>query len=362
MYKVLIVDDIAILRYELKRMKVWGDHSGFIIEGEAENGEDALKKLRETSFDLVITDIRMPVMDGIELLRAISEEKLSPCVVLLSDYTEFSYARKGLLYGAFDYLGKPVDSQVIGDLLKRVKKFLDEKMQEFLKVKQWENMAGEAFYPSHDVNKAAVLLIKGQDEALEAVEALSDSVGEALDFDLGRTLIILKNATEEIFSRINVEHGWIKLYKDINDFKRLERTNNQSWQDIKDKFCECFTELLKFLKKFIIWRDSDNPIKKACLHVLYHIGEDISVGSVAEKLFISKAYLSELFREDTGIPLSEYISMVKIERAKYLLSTSTMKTYEIADALGYSDHEYFSKVFKKSTGISPTVYRREISN
>ncbi|NLL96232.1 MAG: helix-turn-helix transcriptional regulator [Clostridiaceae bacterium] len=90
--------------------------------------------------------------------------------------------------------------------------------------------------------------------------------------------------------------------------------------------------------------------------------DDISVKNIAERLYISKAYLSELFKEATGIPLSEYISMVKIERAKFLLSTTNMKAYEIADALGYNDHEYFSKVFKQKTGLSPTVYRREISN
>ena len=362
MYKVLIVDDLEILRYELKRMKIWGEHSGFIIEGEAENGVDALKRLREASYDLVITDIRMPVMDGMELLKAIFEEKLSPCVVLLSDYTEYSYAREGLLYGAFDYLGKPADSHTMEDLLKRVKKYLDEKKQELVKVKQWENMAEEAFYPVYYIDKVSTLLIKGQDDALDAVDVLLDSVGEALDFDLSKALIILENATGEIFSRVNAEHGWIKLYKDINDFKRFERTSNQSWQDIKDRFRNSYTELNKFLKKYIIWKDDDNPVQKACLQVLFHVEDDISVKNIAERLYISKAYLSELFKEATGIPLSEYISMVKIERAKYLLSTTNMKAYEIADALGYNDHEYFSKVFKQKTGLSPTVYRREISN
>jgi two-component system response regulator YesN len=361
LYRVLIADDLEILRYDLKRMKIWGEHSGFVIEGEAENGADALRKLRQASYDLVITDIRMPVMNGIELLKAIFEEKLSPCVVLLSDYTEFSYAREGLLYGAFDYLGKPVDSNIMEELLKRVKKHLDEKKQEIVKVKQLESMAGEAFYPAPYVDKVSALLIKGQDEAMKAVEALLDAVGEALDFDPGKALIILENATENIFAKVNAEHEWIKLYKDINDFIRFEHADKRSWQDIRDRFCESCSGLLDFLKRFVIWKIDNSPVHKACLQVLLHVEEDISVGSVAQRLFISKAYLSELFKDTAGISLSEYISMVKIERAKYLLLTTNMKAYEIAEALGYNDHEYFSKVFKQKTGISPTVYRREIS-
>ncbi len=360
MYKVLIVDDLEILRYDLKRMKIWGDQSGFIIEGEAENGVDALNKLRVSAYDLVITDIRMPIMDGMELLKVVSEEKLCPCVVLLSDFTEYSYAREGFLYGAFDYLGKPTDSHELENLLNRAKRFLDEKKNERVMIKQLEDMAEEAFYPTHYVEKVSTLLIKGQDKALEAADALLDSVGEALNFDSSKALLILENVMEEIFSRVNKEHGWIKQYKNIEDFKRLERQDNQNWQDIRNQFHESYDDLLQFLKNFVIWKEGENPIKRACHQVLFHVEEDISVKNITESLYISKAYLSELFKEATGITLSEYISMVKIERAKYLLLTSSMKAYEIADALGYNDHEYFSKVFKKSTGLSPTVFRREI--
>ncbi|MGI6125089.1 MAG: response regulator, partial [Acetivibrionales bacterium] len=111
MYKVMIADDIEILRYDLKRMKVWSETKDFAVEGEAENGLDALKKLRASDYDLLITDIKMPIMGGMDLLKAVSQEKLCPCVVLLSDYTEFAYAREGLLHGAFDYLGKPINNK-----------------------------------------------------------------------------------------------------------------------------------------------------------------------------------------------------------------------------------------------------------
>ena len=95
------------------------------------------------------------------------------------------------------------------------------------------------------------------------------------------------------------------------------------------------------------------------MEVLNHIEEDISVKGIAEKLYISKAYLSEIFKQSTGISLLEYITMVKVERAKFLLTTTAQKNYEVAERLGFKDHEYFSKIFKKVTGITPIDYRRE---
>ncbi|MCX7772278.1 MAG: response regulator, partial [Clostridia bacterium] len=151
MFKVLIVDDVDILRRDLRRLKVWGEASGFTITDEAANGKEALQKLNASAFDMVITDIRMPVMDGMALLRAISKDKLCPCVVLLSDYTEFSYAREGLVHGAFDYLGKPIDGQKLEELLQRVKQFLLERENEKAKLKQLEGMVEVAFYPANDV-------------------------------------------------------------------------------------------------------------------------------------------------------------------------------------------------------------------
>ena len=75
MFKVMIVDDVEVMRRDVKRLKLWGESSGFIIEAEAVDGLDALEQLEKHSIDLVITDIRMPHVDGIELLRQISEKK-----------------------------------------------------------------------------------------------------------------------------------------------------------------------------------------------------------------------------------------------------------------------------------------------
>lgn len=359
-YRVLIVDDVEILRFDIKRMNVWGEDSGFVIAGEASNGLEAIKMLKSSVYDLVITDIRMPVVDGMELLKAISEENLCPCVVLLSDYTEFGYAREGFTHGAFDYLGKPVDNHSLAELLKRVHTYLEKKKHEQQKLKNWKTLAGEAFFPAADVDKAAELLNQGSKDALKAVEQMVDTVGAAMNYDLIKTSIILKNAVSSILSRVSSEHEWIGRYLDLSDYKKLNLSGVEDWNTANKKVRELIQDLHAFLNKFVIWTNSSNAVKSACLYVLSNVEENISVKNVAEKLFISKAYLSEMFKQSTGVSLLEYITLVKVERAKYLLRTSPFKNYEIAEKLGFHDHEYFSKIFKKHTGYPPAAYRKEI--
>ncbi len=124
MYRVLMVDDRDIFLIELKRLKVWGDISGFEVAGKANNGRQAIEMLKSSSYDMVLTDIRMPVIDGLQLLRKINQEGLCSCVVLLSEYSEFNYARQGIVLGAFDYLVKPPSQESLLELFKRARRFL----------------------------------------------------------------------------------------------------------------------------------------------------------------------------------------------------------------------------------------------
>lgn len=359
MYRVLIVDDIDILRYDLKRMKVWGETTGFAIEDEASDGREALKKLRESSFDLLITDIRMPVMDGMELLRAVSKENLCPCIVMLSDYTEYSYAREGLLHGAFDYLGKPVNQNDILELLGRAKIFLDQKKEQKEKITQWEDMAVSSFFPTQQVDKVVSLMFKDQKLASQAITELLDLVGNALENDSKKGAVILENAFESILTKLLKEYKWIELYVDVSSFRPDNLGGSNSWDELYQKVQETCSKLLEFLSKFVVWKQEDGVAKRAALLILNNISENTTIKDVADNLFISKAYLSELFKRDTGLSLLDYMSSVKIERAKYLLETTTIKNYEIAEMLGFRDPEYFSKVFKKHTGVPPSSYRKE---
>ncbi|MGN1481304.1 response regulator transcription factor [Porcipelethomonas sp.] len=129
MYKVLLVEDDSAMRYIYSKMKVWTD-CGFKIAAETSNGKNALEILGQESFDLIFTDIRMPFVDGIELLRKVKELGIDTSVVFASSYDEFEYARQGLILGAFDYILKPVKEEQLRDVLDRVKGHLQETVRQ----------------------------------------------------------------------------------------------------------------------------------------------------------------------------------------------------------------------------------------
>ena len=120
-YQVLLADDEYFLRQSLLRRFEELKSDDFRITAEAENGEEALLMLQKHDIQLVITDIRMPVMDGLELTRRIHEQYPNLLTVILTGYPDFEYAQKALRYGAFDYLVKPVSEEALDNLLSRVR-------------------------------------------------------------------------------------------------------------------------------------------------------------------------------------------------------------------------------------------------
>lgn len=129
MYKILIAEDDEDIRYIYSKMKLWKE-CGFTVEKQTSNGEEALKALESDNYDLLITDIRMPLVDGIELLREIKKRSIGIEVIFVSTYDDFEYARQGLILGAFDYILKPIDKAQMKNSILRAKEKLDEKRYE----------------------------------------------------------------------------------------------------------------------------------------------------------------------------------------------------------------------------------------
>lgn len=254
MYNILIVEDDAALRFIYSKMKTWSD-CGFTIAAEASNGKAALEMLEKKKFDLIFTDIRMPFIDGIEMLRKLNESGNTIPVVFASSYDEFEYARQGLILGAFDYLLKPVDKNKLQEVLLRVKKKIDE----------------------------------------------------------------------------------------MNSISNLN---------------PCIEEVMKQLE---ISPDENKFVSQVAMYCSHHCGELINADNIANDHGYSKDYFGKLFKKHFGITFHEFYSQVKIEYAKEFIRTGNYKTYEISDILGYASVEYFTKVFKDITGMTPSKYKAEIN-
>ena len=118
MYRILLVEDDEALRYVYARMNAWQEN-GFCLAAQAANGKPALEQLDKERFDLIVTDIRMPFVDGLELLRELRRRAIQTPVILVSSYGEFEYAREGLVLGAFDYIVKPFCEEQLNAVLSR---------------------------------------------------------------------------------------------------------------------------------------------------------------------------------------------------------------------------------------------------
>ena len=126
MFRILIVDDASDVRQGMKHLIDWGSY-GFQIAGTASDGMQALELQKMNQYDLIITDLKMPRMDGIELIKRLSEEKESCKVIIISAYGEFSYAQAAMQYGVQYYLLKPVDENVLCGYLSKIAEELSGK-------------------------------------------------------------------------------------------------------------------------------------------------------------------------------------------------------------------------------------------
>lgn len=125
MYQLLLVDDEDLIRQEVSENVQWAKY-GYELVGSCENGADALTFIKENPADVVLTDICMPYMDGMELSKQLSEVHPRVKIIILSGYDDFHYAQKAIRYGVRQYLLKPITADEIGEILTELKTELDE--------------------------------------------------------------------------------------------------------------------------------------------------------------------------------------------------------------------------------------------
>lgn len=130
MYYVQIVDDEPITRNGLSEMIDW-EGLGFEVSCLAQNGKQALEQLEVEKVDLIITDIEMPIMNGLQFIKEVRDEEFEKQsdvkeIIVLTAYDEFQYAKTALRYGVKEYILKPFDIEEIESILKKVKEQLDK--------------------------------------------------------------------------------------------------------------------------------------------------------------------------------------------------------------------------------------------
>ena len=126
MLKVFLVEDEVVMRNGIKNNIPW-EQEGFEFAGEASDGELAYPLIKKEKPDILITDIRMPFMDGLELSRLVKKELPQIKIIILSGYNEFDYAKTAINIGVTDYLLKPISSAKLLEAVKKVADMIEER-------------------------------------------------------------------------------------------------------------------------------------------------------------------------------------------------------------------------------------------
>ncbi len=354
MFSIMIVDDYEIFRQEIKSMDVWEENSGFVVTEEATDGRDALAKLRRKPTDLLLTDIRMPLINGLELLKSVTEEKLSNCVVLMSQFGDFEYARQGLANGAFEYLLKPLDPKELLACLKRAYDFIHTKNLQAAKISYMDeilNKSSEEYFPQEAVNNLLGLIDEGSLKALHAAVSLVDEIYAQVELDVFKTSRILTKSANRLIASVQTEYKWFGKFVNLQNLKMIDISPDAQISHIKEAFVHKIDTILTTIRKFELGIDNSSMVRMICRTILENIDTEISVNEISSMFFITRTYLSQIFKEKTGIKLVDYLTKVRIERAKVLLSGGS-SIDDVLEKLGYKDLEYFRRLFKKVSGMT----------
>ncbi len=525
-YSVLMADDEEEILEIILRKLNW-EELGFEIAGSAKNGVEALELAEELQPDVVMTDIKMPYMDGLTLAHRVKEINPKVKIIIFSGFDDFEYAKEAIKLEAEEYLLKPVNSEELEKVFKRIKTGLDRELDEKRNVDKLKNyymeslpimqesiytallqgqlkdkrreelfknyqiefsgddylaalihlsskerpegiepslllvsvrrLAGEELQGKWNVKLvnwfgdiAMIVCLNEEDDVreftdacdrfcrsvkkvtgavvtvgigdrVESPEELSDSfrgadsaVSYRMMYGSGRAINIaeidpsersslpsvedgmrevfhriktsgkkelkesVKNLVEEIIGiKTSIQQYRIFVMEMIAGIYRFGSSNNLNMEDIFGKGADAYSEALsigtpqqlvdwlcgisvKMQEKVANERVSSTKsfVERAKDYVRdNYSNKDLTIEMVCSYLAVSSAYFSTVFKKETGKTFGNYLTEVRMKKAVDMLVNENEKTYVIAEKTGYSDPNYFSYVFKKQFGMSPSKYK-----
>ena len=535
MYKALLVDDEALTREAISENIPWAE-LGFELIASCENGREAMEQMKQVPPDLLLTDICMPYVDGIELARYVHENHPDTKTVIISGYDEFEYAKQAVRYQVMEYILKPITPTELTEVLLRAKESLDEKCEKTrtLKKLQGAYISNRPFLRGRFLNS----LLRGNERpngleekmtemeislsgrffntAIVEGDDLSPFLNQYEDVRDELALFAICNITQELIERRklgvafqNMEEKTIIIFcgdteeelnwqmeealkeiqktithllliettigvgQTVTDIRRLYQSYESAGEAVEQKFLMgggcilrqgpleepqgsmpiidvskwaarvvqeiksgseesielCIREFAQEIRDSSVNRNRSiiyiqnllltvigtaNLIKEKegviveeekaflnriydyehlkdmaadviaiCVHISKLLGEqresygkkqalmaleyikenymnsEVNLNSVCSHLAISTSYFSTLFKSCTGETFIEALTKKRMEEAKKLLENTSMKAYEVAGEVGFSDPHYFSIAFKKATGKTPTEFAKE---
>jgi two-component system response regulator YesN len=348
--RIVIADDEKMIRDGLALTMPWAG-MGIEVAGVAADGEGALELIREARPRIVITDVRMPRMDGLELLRRVGAEFPETRVVMLSGFDEFAYVREAVKGGAVDYLLKPVTAEELREVITRVKERISAEARGLTQDRE-ARRAVEGCMASY---RTAARL--GQSQAAKACldSIYGDERVRSLSTQRQKELFL--EMTDGVVADLCRE-GFELSGDDLLDGLVLDSAQvDLSSPGEMREWVYRFTDAIADIVKGSGAEKGPAAVRQAVEYLEARFREDISAESVASAVLLSPNYFSHVFKKARGEGFTDCLNRLRIEEAKRLLAQGGHKVYEVSEMVGYRDYKYFGAVFKKLVGVSPNSYR-----
>ena len=343
MIKLLLVDDEAIIREGILRMVDW-ERLGIEVTGSCENALSAIESMLDDMPDILMTDIKMPGMDGLELVeRALTLHPRLQCVIL-SGYDEFAFAQKALRLGVREYLLKLCTKEEIEQTLERIGGQLRDERQ-------------QARY-THGVRNSQMLMLVDRLTELRPAEAGGAITAEQVQAlaTAAKDITLLREAYVYLVS----QQGRERLAPQWGIDAVQDMYSSLQEDTIYAHIAQGITALLPSIgprKAFVakmtayIHEHYDNP--------------ELSLQYLADhQIHMNADYIGKEFVREMGMRLSTYLLTVRMEHAKRLLQApGDIRMYEIAQRVGLGHNpNYFSRLFCKYEGMTPSEFKNQWSS
>lgn len=336
MYNVVIADDEPFILVGLNFL-IGKTELPVRVVHQADSGTGVMEYIGENPVDIVITDIRMPGMSGLELAAQLHRGYSGTQCIILTGYDDFKYAQEAIRHSVKDFLLKPVK---LNELKAALEKVISELATDLcIPPAQYERLA--------ELLAAAVFRYEpGRDDAFFRYWRI---IFEGIPADAGLKLwhsLVLDTA-----ERIGQRYGYMAqdyIHHFPETAPQLTMAAVQSW-----------IEALRSL----VWEIEQNRIPVLFNNLRERLFEkyadDMLLGQFADELGYSTSYLSQQFKNVYGISFTKYRNRIRLEKAKELLLQSDASVTEVAASVGYNDISYFTRIFKQYTKETPRDFRKK---
>ena len=384
-FKIVIADDEDIISNGIKT-QLTREFSNIIISGVYANGTDVIDHLKNREVDILISDIKMPETNGIDIAKFIREKNLITKMIVITGHHEFEYAKKLLNYHVHSMIMKPIDidllldevnklmeeiiksSDVIVNETKQMLFLRDLKRRNIASVLSEGNVRNDFISKYADENDADTILNK----PCALIHITAEAGKSALDKTIWQDIGEVQTESIDVYTvRSSANTGLFLLFAENPKKISLEIIVKQYAENLCRDFQSVLTANCNF--SFTIYNSiseisplKDNDLVNAYIkettitRIINYIHEqytdEITLDTIASKFNLSKPHISRLFKKKTGKNFVDYVNILRVDKAMELIKRNKHTIGEISLKVGYTNPRYFGQIFKGITGMTPSQY------